>query len=243
MNAATTRPVILEDLIERIASQAFDTNIFTIYTNTGRALQRPVKDQYPHLVAVGRVSRKVEIVGMVETDDSLRDLDAAMRRWRALEHLQAAALSVRPQRPRRRRAHAVPARDRSHFRFPALLVRGARRYVLSAASRDEQVGWPRMRTMKTRPSLPLKRGVQWLSGVEGHWIPACAGMTLWGTARVHFHCKWHMTVSAPSRASCTRAGVSSACSASSMSGRVVRVAGRRGTNSVQQSWSGRIEVA
>ena len=97
MNAVTTRPVILEDLIERIASQAFDTNIFTIYTNTGRALQRPVKDQYPHLVAVGRVSRKVEIVGMVETDDSLRDLDAAMRRWRALEHLQAAAYLYVPR--------------------------------------------------------------------------------------------------------------------------------------------------
>lgn len=97
MNATTTRPVILEDLIERIASQAFDTNIFTIYTNTGRALQRPVKDQYPHLVAVGRVSQKVEIVGMVETDDSLRDLDAAMRRWRALEHLQAAAYLYVPR--------------------------------------------------------------------------------------------------------------------------------------------------
>ena len=97
MNAATTRPVILEDLIERIASQAFDTDIFTIYTNTGRALQRPVKDQYPHLVAVGRVSQKVEIVGMVETDDSLRDLDAAMRRWRALEHLQAAAYLYVPR--------------------------------------------------------------------------------------------------------------------------------------------------
>lgn len=97
MNAATTRPVILEDLIERIASQAFDTDIFTIYTNTGRALQRPVKDQYPHLVAVGRVSRKVEIVGMVETDDSLCDLDAAMRRWRALEHLQAAAYLYVPR--------------------------------------------------------------------------------------------------------------------------------------------------
>lgn len=97
MNAATTRPVILEDLIERIASQAFDTNIFAIYTNTGRALQRPVKDQYPHLVALGRVSRKVEIVGMVETDDSLRDLDAAMRRWRALEHLEAAAYLYVPR--------------------------------------------------------------------------------------------------------------------------------------------------
>lgn len=97
MNATTTRPVILEDLIERIASTAFDANIFTVHTNTGRALQRPVKDQYPHLVAVGRVSQKVEIVGMVETDESLRDLDAAMRRWRALEHLQAAAYLYVPR--------------------------------------------------------------------------------------------------------------------------------------------------
>lgn len=97
MNAATTRSVILEDLIERIASTAFDANIFTLYTNTGRALQRPVKDQYPHLVAVGRVSQKVEIVGMVETGESLRDLDAAMRRWRALEHLQAAAYLYVPR--------------------------------------------------------------------------------------------------------------------------------------------------
>ena len=97
MNAATTRPVILEDLIERIAFAAFDTNIFTIYTNTGRALQRPVKDQYPHLVAVGRVSQKVEIVGLVETGESLHDLDAAMRRWRALEHLQAATYLYVPR--------------------------------------------------------------------------------------------------------------------------------------------------
>jgi hypothetical protein len=97
MTATTTRPVILEDLIERIVFEAFDTNIFTIYTNTGRALQRPVKDQYPHLVAVGRVSQQVEIVGMVETDESLRDLDAAMRRWRALDHLQAAAYLYVPK--------------------------------------------------------------------------------------------------------------------------------------------------
>ena len=97
MNAVTTRSVILEDLIERIAFQAFDTRIFAIYTNTARALQRPVKDQYPHIVAVGQVSQKVEIVGMVETADSLRDLAAAMRRWRALEHLQAAAYLYVPK--------------------------------------------------------------------------------------------------------------------------------------------------
>ena len=122
---------ILEDLIERIAFEAFDIGIFTIYTNTGRALQRPVKDQYPHLVAVGRVSQKVEIVGMVETDESLRDSAAAVRRWRALDHLQAAAYLYVSQRPQRRRAYAVPARDRSHFRFPALLVR--RRDVMPRA--------------------------------------------------------------------------------------------------------------
>ena len=97
MNGTTTRPAALEDLVDRIASEAFDASIFTIYTNTARVLQRPVKDQYPHLVAVGRVSQKVEIVGMVETDASLRDLDAAMRRWRSLEHLQAAAYLYVPK--------------------------------------------------------------------------------------------------------------------------------------------------
>ena len=97
MNGTTSRPGALGDLVDRIASEAFDTRIFKIYTNTARALQRPVKDQYPHLVAVGRVSRKVEIVGMVETHVSLQDLDAAMRRWRALEHLQAAAYLYVPK--------------------------------------------------------------------------------------------------------------------------------------------------
>ena len=97
MNATTTRLASLEDLVDRIASQAFDASIFEIFTNTARALQRPVKDQYPHVVAVGRVSRKVEIVGMVETDFSLGNLDAAMRRWRALEHLQAAAYLYVPR--------------------------------------------------------------------------------------------------------------------------------------------------
>lgn len=97
MNGTTTRVAALEDLIDRISSQAFDTRIFTVYTNTARGLQRPVKDQYPHLVAVGRVSDKVEIVGMVETDDTLQDLNAAMRRWRALEHLQAAAYLYVPR--------------------------------------------------------------------------------------------------------------------------------------------------
>lgn len=97
MNGTTTYPAALEDLVDRIASEAFNTSIFAVYTNTARALQRPVKDQYPHLVAVGRVSGKVEIVGMVETDASLHDLDAAMRRWRSLEHLQAAVYLYVPR--------------------------------------------------------------------------------------------------------------------------------------------------
>jgi hypothetical protein len=78
------------DLVRRLAERAFDPRIFTVYTNTQRALQRSVKGQYPHLVAVGKVNQCVEIVGMVETVESLQDLDAAARRWRPLEHLQAA---------------------------------------------------------------------------------------------------------------------------------------------------------
>ena len=34
---------------------------------------------------------------------------------------------------------------------------------------------------------PAQAGVQWLSGAEGHWNPACAGMTLWGTEHVYIH--------------------------------------------------------
>lgn len=79
-----------DDLVARIAAQAFDTRLFTVYTNTQRTLQRPVKGQYPHLVAVGAVDQRVAIVGMVETVESLQDLDAAARRWRPLDHLQAA---------------------------------------------------------------------------------------------------------------------------------------------------------
>ena len=79
-----------DELVVRIAKRAFDTRIFTVYTNTQRALQRSVKGQYPHLVAVGKVDQRVEIVGMVETVESLHDLDTAARRWRPLEHLQAA---------------------------------------------------------------------------------------------------------------------------------------------------------
>lgn len=79
-----------DELVARIAVRAFDPRIFTVYTNTQRTLQRPVKGQYPHLVAVGKVDQEVEIVGMVETVESLHNLEAAARRWRALEHLQAA---------------------------------------------------------------------------------------------------------------------------------------------------------
>ncbi len=91
MSEATLDTAITHDeLVARIAERAFDTHIFTVYTNTKRTLQRPVKGQYPHLVAVGKVDQRVEMVGMVETAESLQNLDAAARRWRALEHLQAA---------------------------------------------------------------------------------------------------------------------------------------------------------
>jgi hypothetical protein len=79
-----------DDLVGRIAERAFDRNIFTVYTNTQHSLQRPVKGQYPHLVAVGKVDQRVEMVGMVETVERLHDLDAAARRWSTLEPLQAA---------------------------------------------------------------------------------------------------------------------------------------------------------
>lgn len=79
-----------DELIEHIAQQATNTNIFTVYTNTRRAQTRAVKGHYPHIIGVGRVSRLVEFVGMVETAERLHDLAAATRRWRTLESLQAA---------------------------------------------------------------------------------------------------------------------------------------------------------
>jgi len=82
--------VSLDELIERIAARAFDTRIFTIYTNTKRAQTRAVKGRYPHLVVVGKVSQLVEMVGIVETAETLHDLEPAARRWRSLEPLQAA---------------------------------------------------------------------------------------------------------------------------------------------------------
>ena len=115
MNATTPDTAIAhDDLVARIAARAFDTRIFTVYTNTRRILQRPVKGQYPHLVAVGKVDQRVEIVGLVETVESLHDLDAAARRWRSLEHLQAAMYLYVP------RGHCADARTlclRQHIRI------------------------------------------------------------------------------------------------------------------------------
>jgi hypothetical protein len=93
-----------DDLVARIAAETFDPRIFTIYTNTRRAQQRSVKGQYPHLVGIGKVSRQVEIVGMVETAETLHDLEAAARRWRTLERLQAAIYLYVPK------GHCVDAR-------------------------------------------------------------------------------------------------------------------------------------
>ena len=114
---STTTPDIAishDDLVMRIAARAFDPRIFTVYTNTQRALQRPVKGQYPHLVVVGKVDQRVEIVGMVETVESLHDLDVAARRWHPLEHLQAAMYLYVP------RSHCADARAlclRQHIRI------------------------------------------------------------------------------------------------------------------------------
>jgi hypothetical protein len=86
-----------DELVMHLAARAFDTRLFTVYTNTAHALQRAVKGQYPHLVAVGKVSQRVEMVGMVETAESLHDLETAARRWRPLEHLQAATYLYVPR--------------------------------------------------------------------------------------------------------------------------------------------------
>ncbi len=88
--ATTASSVSHDDVIERIAQQAIDTAIFTVYTNTRRAQQRAVKGQYPHIVGIGKTSQRVELVGIVETAESLHHLDAAVRRWRTLAPLQAA---------------------------------------------------------------------------------------------------------------------------------------------------------
>ncbi len=99
MSQTTTQhAVCLGDLIERIAATAFNTELFSVYTNTKRVQQRAVKGQYPHLMVVGKVSAQVEIVGMVETVETLHNLDAAARRWRTLEPLQAAAYLYVPRK-------------------------------------------------------------------------------------------------------------------------------------------------
>ncbi len=115
MSAALTDSTLsLEELIARIAAVAFDTRIFDVYTNTSSRLQRAVKGLSPHLVAVGKVDQRVSMVGMVETVESLHDLDAAARRWRALDHLQAAMYLYVP------RGHCTDARTlclREHVRI------------------------------------------------------------------------------------------------------------------------------
>src|SRR2546422_1225042 len=108
-----------DDLVARIAARAFDPRIFTVYTNTQRALQRPVKGRYPHLVAVGKVDQRVEVVGMVETVESLHDLDTAARRWRPLEPLQAAMYLYVPRGScadaRRSEEHTSELQSRLHL--------------------------------------------------------------------------------------------------------------------------------
>ena len=91
MSEATTTSVLSHDeLIERIADQAIDSTIFNVYTNTRRVQQRAVKGQYPNIVGVGKVSQRAEMVGMVETAESLHDLAAAALRWKTLDRLQSA---------------------------------------------------------------------------------------------------------------------------------------------------------
>lgn len=91
MSEATTEtPLSHDELVERIATHTIDATIFTVLTNTKRAQNRSVKGQYPHIVGVGKGSQRVELVGMVETAESLHNLDAAARRWHTLESLQAA---------------------------------------------------------------------------------------------------------------------------------------------------------
>ncbi|MCZ6873400.1 MAG: hypothetical protein O7G88_07690 [bacterium] len=98
MSETTTQNAMsLDDLIERIAATAFNTTLFTVYTNSKRVQHRAVKGQYPHLVVVGKVSARVEMVGMVETAETLHNLDAAGRRWRTLEPLQAATYLYVPR--------------------------------------------------------------------------------------------------------------------------------------------------
>jgi hypothetical protein len=98
MSEATIAPSVSHDeLTERIATHTLDTTRFTVYTNTKRAQTRAVKGQYPHIVAMGKRSHLVEIVGMVETTESLNNLASAARRWRTLAPLQAATYLYVPK--------------------------------------------------------------------------------------------------------------------------------------------------
>ena len=90
MSEATTETTLSQDeLIEQIVGQTVNTAIFDVYINTRKVQQRAVKGQYPSIVAVGRTSKRVEFVGIVETVESLHNLYAAGQRWRALSPLQA----------------------------------------------------------------------------------------------------------------------------------------------------------
>lgn len=86
-----------DEAVKQIAARAFDARLFTVYTNTPHDLQRAVQGQYPHLVAVGKVNQRVEMVGMVETAESLHDLETTARRWRPLAQLQAAVYLYVPR--------------------------------------------------------------------------------------------------------------------------------------------------
>ncbi|GIX45888.1 MAG: hypothetical protein KatS3mg131_0099 [Candidatus Tectimicrobiota bacterium] len=90
---ATAQTPSLETCIREIAAKAFNAQVYTVYTNTDHLRQRAVKGHYPHLVAVGNVSRRVEIVGLVETPDTLHDEAAAPA---ALAHPDAAAGGLVP---------------------------------------------------------------------------------------------------------------------------------------------------
>jgi hypothetical protein len=68
-------------LVTRMAARAFAPRLCTVSTDTQRECQRPVKGQYPRLVAVGHVDQRVDIVGIVEAVENLYALKAAARRW------------------------------------------------------------------------------------------------------------------------------------------------------------------
>ncbi len=90
MSEATSENTLShDDIIDQVARETVNTSIFDVYTNTRKAQQRAVKGQYPSIVAMGRTSKRVEFVGMVETAESLHDFYAAGQRWRAMSPLQA----------------------------------------------------------------------------------------------------------------------------------------------------------